>query len=325
MKTTRRFTTLLLVLSILVHLQCSKSKKEDNPGAEPRVTLKQSYPPGKYLMVMGIDQKQEIEGEGEPQSMQTTMTMEMLLDVSQPGADGSTTVKMAYTRFAMKGGGMDVDTNMPAVPPGTPQGSVDRIYRAMVGHELTMTLSADGKVVGVSGFEQLWEKLASIVPEGGEAMLAALKNEMNDESLKKMMAGGEEFMPPNAVGVGAVWHSSSTTKAPMVGDMDIEFECELTELTNTPAGKIARIAFTGTLQSEGGGSVPGGGGGVQIGGMEMTHEGSLRMNVDTGLPAEMTARQVGTIDMSVQPPRGKKLDMTSHMDQTITMTVTSAE
>ena len=327
MKTTRRVTTLLLVLSVLVHLQCSQGKKakKDNPGAEPRVTLKQSYPPGKYKMVVAMDQTQKIEGDGLPQSMQSTMTVEMLMDASQGGADGSRTVKMAYTRFGMVGSGMNVDTNAPAPAPGSPQSVVDRVYRAMIGHELVITLGSDDKVLAVTGFEALWDKVSAATPPEGQAMLASLKQSMGDESLKKMMAGGEQFMPPHPVGVGAVWHSKTTLGAPIIGDVDMEFECELAELTDTPAGKVARVTFVGKLESEGGGSLPVANAAVDMGEIDIKQEGSMLLNVANGIISKMEMRQTGTIEMSVKAPDGTTKDMTSHMDQTITTTITPAE
>lgn len=321
MKTTRRVTTLLLVLSVLAHLQCSKGTK-DNPGAEPRVTLKQAYPPGKYACVVDLVQKQKIEGEGQPQTIESSMTMEMLMAASAPDADGSTELTIRYTRFASP----FVDTNVPSnAPPGSPQDVAERVYLAMIGHDLVMKLASDGKVLQVSGVTELWDRMAAAVGADGQVMVASLKQTVNDESLKKMVAGGEQFTPPHPVGIGAVWHVSTSMEAPIVGGLDVEAECELTELTDTPAGKVARIAFTGTLGSEGGGPTPAGSDFVQLGKLEITQEGFLRMDVDTGLPVEMKMHLVGTIDMSVQPPQGKKLDMTSHIDQTVTMTITAAE
>ena len=324
MKTMRRVTLLLLVLSTLVHVQCSKRKK-DNPGVEPRVTIKQSYPPGKYSVVVDMDQKQKIEGEGSPQTMQSTMTIEMLMDVAEPAADGSTVLKMSYSRFAMKGSGMNVDTNGPSPPPGTPQAMADQAYRIMIGHELTMKMSAEGEVLSVSGIESLWEKLAASLPQGGAAMLEGLKGMVNDESLKNVMGGGEEFMPPKAMGDGAVWHTKTTTDAPIIGAIDVDFECEMTELADTPAGKVARIAFNGTMESKGGKSLSVGPAAMEFGEIEMTQEGFIRVNADTGLLVDMEMQQVGTIEMSVQQPGGKKLDMTSDLNQTIKTTITPVE
>ena len=175
----RKWLAALLILAMIPHVQCSKKRAQrpDNPGGEPKVTFKQAYPPGKYVMTQIQTMSQHLTGKDLDQELSWSTTVDMMMEVSEPDLDGRKTIKMGFTRWQADQGGILIDTDDPpvrsmgaALGTETARRTMDKLYRALLEAQLTIEIDAQGKVTKVTGIEEMFDAVARAVPEAPDAL-----------------------------------------------------------------------------------------------------------------------------------------------------------
>ncbi|MCD4824088.1 MAG: hypothetical protein K8S55_05735 [Phycisphaerae bacterium] len=329
----------LAIITLVFHVQCS-SRKEDCPGNEPRVTLKEHYPPGKYVMTYDQKMTQQVKSQGQNANISSSTLMTIHLDVNKPGADGCKTAILRYKRIEANINGIVIDTDDPPVKPkkkatgfpsihapqsqsSSPKKLLDSIFREFINARITIRLTPDDEIAKIEGSDVLWDRLAKKLPHQAQQMVSEFKKTMGDKMTMDMFSATKGMLPSKAVGVKAVWHPTITKDLPFMGKASYEAECELLDLRDTSNGKLAVVAFTSKITEDDitNKNISNMGVAIFVSDMELQHTGEFQIDVDTGIMKRFTMQQNGTVEMDASPSGGKKVTMTTKLNNSITYTV----
>lgn len=315
-QTTWGLAAVLMVLAAWGPLAHAAERRPANSGKPPRIAIKQAYRPGTFAIVMKSDVDQTIQISGRTQQTKTAQEMHAKMVVAKPDAKGITTVTITYTRMKVSNPPMvNVDTADPDSLKNSPVGS---IYAGLLQAKIVMTVDKDGKVVKVTGLEEMWDNMARTEPRLAP-VLNNIKKQMGNQMVKDLVGSGKDMLPAKPVGPGAIWHTKATRTVPLVGAAQTDVECELVGVKGT----TAQIHYVGTLKSAGGKAVEMGPGvTMTISNMDLTMDGQMQVHPVTGLVRKNTVKQKGTIQMSLKPPNGQAINMTSNLEGTTTTTTT---
>ncbi|MHC4982290.1 MAG: hypothetical protein ACYTF6_03865 [Planctomycetota bacterium] len=323
---------LLVVMGSFLPLACSKEtkeKKEDSPkdkktatqeaaepAEKPRVTLRERFHPGKYRAVMDMSGEQTVKFRGQEQKQLVSSLMEMEMDVSQPDEAGEKEIAISFTRARMKAGPMALDTDAPEEEEYGPMAAAQRTFRKLLKLKMLLTASADDKKVTFKGFDEASQRQIADDPQ-----LEMMADQMvKGASIEGMLAVNKLF-PDDPVGVGAVWHPSFKQPLGTFGEAMVKAECELKELKDTAAGKMAVIEYSGDAKKTGttdeGGMGPSG---MRLVELDMDQKGRVNFNVDKGMAENVTVKQKGKMRLEMTGPMGEKV--TTGIDQEIKVELT---
>jgi hypothetical protein len=316
MKMPRVIMVCLTGVALLSTVGCSSkpARRNDSPGKDPKVTLTATLPPGKYAGVMDMSGCITARPEGQSETkLNIAMTMETALNVEQT-AKGKTGC-LSCTRIKANMMGYQADTNTP-LPPEAIQAKgapgFDFSDRNRPPDPSRLLREALGEMVGP---KMVWE----ILPDGqpGKILRNDLDSAVKNPQMAKALQGhmnpkelAEEFggqYPKDPVGVGAIWHV--TRERPVLGtstNMSMETEYELTALQDSPTGKIAAIKYYANLCRDLNMPIEGG----TMRDVDLTFQGTMHVNVDSGLPLDNAGSLTGTLNARVQ---GKDAKMTMDM------------
>jgi len=309
--TFREMTALLALTILLSASQMRCSGKDDGPirdeepsnGSEPRVSLSIKYPPGKYEMVQSRDMSTKgtvrVGDRKQAQNSNQKMTQWGEINVT-PDTDGKSTMTMEFKRIRQetKGGPMSgvLDT---ADPGSLSDNRAAKVLTAMTGTRITMKCDANGKVTNVSGMNDMWDRVGREDPQF-RPMVGQLKTATGDKAMGDLINKSQEYLPKEPVGVGAVWYAQFNMPVPIAGDMGCEAKCKLISLKPGAAGRIATIEMRARLTSRGSRTTQLGPGSLKIDSMNMTINGQMELNVDTGLMSKQLTTIDGTMSATVQ-------------------------
>ena len=299
----RLFAPALMLLIAVAAGGCSaeRGKRTDSSGSEPRVQLQMRYPPGRYSMVRTTDLSMQVEtklaDKEQRQAINVQMSLELSLDVKATDAKGVTVVTMRFVRIKQEVDGgpitMSFDTNDRASLTGHP---VARFYAELLGVTLVMRLDGNGKPLGVTGIDALWERMGRSDPAIARAA-GQLKQQFSEQVMSDMISQEMALFPTEPVGVGGIWHVRTPLPMPMLGRMDCTYECELTKLDETPGGKTATIETYATLTGKSGQPAVGPIG-ARIDAVDMEFTGSMKLDATTGLLAQCTVDVTGSLSVT---------------------------
>lgn len=182
--------------------------------------LKFNFEKGKgydYEMTMNMDQN--IMGQKMKMDMSTYYSMDVLED------DGDVkTVTSTYDRFKMNMGiagmNIEVDSDKPLASFGTdedgndPMKMLNGLLGAIKGRQFTMKINAEGKVLEVTGFEDMAKSIVdSLGIEGtkGQQMIAQFNKQFNGESIKDQFERVLYIFPNKVIKVGDSWEKKSSS------------------------------------------------------------------------------------------------------------------
>lgn len=250
----------------------------------PKVSLKQQYPAGSYVMTttMSGDQSMSVDGQPQPaQEMKQTFVVTM--DVGEPDPAGVRTMQMAFSHVKQ-----DITVG-PQVMSYDSQGPADKqdpnLSRAMgpvTKAKIAVKIGADGKVVGASGMDEMWDAMAKETPEMA-GFARQMKGQMGDATIVDMVAKPSQMLPSGPVGPGDAWEPSIRINVPGIGELQVKQFCKLVSVEKTPAGSVAVIDYEGTAQSEKETTANMGVAGLKIRSAVFKQSGQMRFNVDTGM------------------------------------------
>ena len=312
----RRLLTVLIALAAIVPA-AARAADKPKPGG-PKVGLRVKYLPGKYLMTMTQDMKQNITAGGQEQQQTIVARMEMMMEVSKPGADGAREAKIIYKRIkqSVKMGAMsqEFDSNDPAKS----DGPLAAALKPLIGAELTLTIAADGKATKVAGLDEIIDKQAKANPAAAQR-LRQTKASMS-KSLKDMVSASARTLPSKPVAPGEKWDAESPVNVPFIGQVNVKQACTLEKVEKTAAGQIAHLSVKGTMKSDKATTTAMGPATLTVKKLEMNYDAKTRFDVKLGMAVSATTRLKGMFDMSIVSPNGAAQDMAIQMDGTVTVT-----
>jgi len=131
------------------------------------------------------------------------------------------TLAAVYKNFKMymniMGMEINVDTDKPSGPmdeaeiKANPLGTMDRIFAGIKGKEFTMKVDEDGKVLEVSGFDQIINGMLDSIAMNEDAKMqvrASLQDQFNEQAVKDQFAQVFTIFPNKSIKVGDSWDKS---------------------------------------------------------------------------------------------------------------------
>jgi len=296
------------------------AEKPDSPGAEPRVLLRQNFPPGKYRMQQATETQQTVAPSPDlpPMTVKVTQELTSEVTVSKPDAKGIKKMVLAFSRVKMSAPGLEMDSTDPASLEKTPMGE---IFKPILKTKVVMLVDEKGRTLSIKGLDAMWDEMGKTSPRMSR-FTQKMKKQMGDHMMRQMLGLGNEMVPAKPVGVGAVWHVKTAQEVPIIGKATVASECELATLERTAAGRVATIRFTADLKTTGGGDMGMGGVPLKISRMDLKQAGQIVMNADTGMVSEHTVNQKGKLGMAVGGPNGQQQEIISNIVNKTKTTIT---
>lgn len=216
-------SAIVLLLAGFTALALYNSSCQSTKSAASAKMLKFDFEKGKgydYEMTTSLDQ--EIMG----QTMKMDMSMYYSLDVKDDDGD-SKTIESKVDRFKMKsevmGMNIDVDTDQP-IPEGddkNPLVMVKKLFGAIKGQQFSMKVNAEGKVLEVSGFDDMAQTIVEslgVDEEEKEQMKKQFADQFNAESMGDQFERMWYIFPNKEVKVGDSWEKTSKISGTMPGN-----------------------------------------------------------------------------------------------------------
>lgn len=203
----------LLISGLLALLVLSAPSCQSTKSSTATKMLKFNLEKGKgYDFEMQISMDQELMG----QQVQLDMTTYYSL-VVQEEKEGVRDLDAVIDRFKMKTGAMgmnmEVDTDEPAssdtaLIKNDPIAAVKKVFSAIKGQKFTMRVNSEGKIVSVSGLENMGQKLADdmgLQGEEREDMLKGFNEKLSTEEFSQNLEKFWYIFPNKEVKVGDSW------------------------------------------------------------------------------------------------------------------------
>ncbi|MEO5946702.1 MAG: DUF6263 family protein [Chitinophagaceae bacterium] len=210
----KRIFYLLLLSGLFMAVVTTESCQSAKTSTASKM-LKFNFEKGKgydYEMIMNMDQ--EIMGQKMKMDMTTYYSMDVVED------DGAIkTVTSTYDRFKMDmniaGMNMEVDSDKPVSGDGTdPMKMLNKILGAIKGRQFTMKIDAEGKVLEVTGFEDMAKLIVdSMGIEGaeGQQLMAQFNKQFNEQSVKNQFERVLYIFPNKEIKIGDSWEKETTS------------------------------------------------------------------------------------------------------------------
>lgn len=269
------------------------------------VTLKTRYEPGTYVMTTKTDMDNiTTMPTGETMDQKITVMMVAEMEVSQRAADGTQTIRVTFKRVAQSVAGAGMAMAYDSANPASGDRMLATGLTAMLEHPMAVTMDANDKVVSVSGMDEIWDSMAAENPHMAQ-MARGMKEQFSDSYVSEMVDWSSNMMPSAPVAVGDSWNTERSLTIPMLGDLAAKQKCTLKEIKSTPAGQVAVIAFTSTMEKDQAQSpqtaapMP-----MTVSNIKIGQTGTMEMLLDSGMPQSFLAHQKMSMNMSVTPPAG---------------------
>ena len=204
-----------------------------------------------YEMILNMDQ--EIMG----QKMQMDMSTYYSMDVNAEDS-GIKTITTKIDRFKLKttvaGFNLEVDTDNPPVLSGSdptdtssvgnPLEMVNKLFGAIKGRKFSMKVNPEGKVVSVSGFEDMAAALVdsmNVDPSEREKVMKEFDKQFNGEQIKEQMERFWYIFPNKEVKVGDSWQKSTKRSGEMPGNYNSTYEVKEIEGDMVTLSEITKV------------------------------------------------------------------------------------
>lgn len=174
----------------------------------------------------------------------TNQVFDIEYKVTDINTNGNTTMLTTYKNMKM-----NQDMSMMSIvydsenpEKNTPPGSSD-MYDALIGHQSSITFNKKGKMISMTGNDELLDKMIAKAPEGvsKEQMKAGLQSQFGEEAMDNTYGNLTNFYPDHPVKVKDTWTRKDTISGTIGMIMNINYT-----LTNRKAGK-ATISMDGTI------------------------------------------------------------------------------
>lgn len=273
MKSRDLFVRIVSLFALLLIGFAQARAAEDQPKAPTgqKLDLKLNLKQGaKQNLVMTADQKIGIEMGGAKQNMNNFMSFGWTQEVQAVDEKGNATVKMTYTtvKFKMEAGAMamEYDSEKGQAPP-----AMLAWLGAISGAGFTFKVSPAGKVLEVTGADEMLQKMAEKMPAAQrDQMTQQLKGQFGAKMVENMY----DYYPDHAIDNGDTWERTQKMPEPLNADAKTKYT-----LLDHGGGK-ASIKIDGTIEAQGAGPK-----------LTGKQTGSMVVDEATGLPSKADIQQ----------------------------------
>jgi hypothetical protein len=266
------------------------------------VTLKAAYQPGSYVMTTTADMAQtSTMSSGEIMNQKFKMLMVSEMEVSQPEADGTQAMRLTFKRGSQSVEGPGMTMAYDSAEPASGNSMMGMGLAPMIDKPLTVKMDSTGKVVSVSGINEIWDNVAA-EDSRMATMAEAMKQQRGTAYITNMVDWANKMMPPGPVSVGQSWDIERPEPIAMLGEIPLKRHCTLKEIKSTPEGQAAVIEFTASLQKDKvEQATPGAAMTITATNVKMDSTGTLEVLLDSGLPLSLAADQKMSMDIVMKP------------------------
>jgi hypothetical protein len=237
------------IIAAIVVTSCQTTGKASSASK----MLKFNFEKGKdydYEMISSVDQ--EIMGH----TMQMDISAYYSMDVTEDNGNTKTiTTSIDRFKMNMEVGGMnlEVDTDKPVTDDNDSSGKknplkmVDRIFNAIKGQHFSMKVDAEGKVLEVTGFENMAQSLVDSMgldEEHSKEMIQKFNQQFNGDQMKEQFERTWYIFPNKEVKVGDTWQKKSETGGMMGGKYNSTYK--VTEIE----GDMVTLEETTKIESD---------------------------------------------------------------------------
>jgi hypothetical protein len=135
----------------------------------------------------------------------------------------------------------DSDNPPAEIPPGA------QAFSALVGNGFSMLITPQGRVLEVEGLEAMYEQMLQAIdlPDAAaeQQFRQTLEQQFGEEALKQQMNGASFEFPPEPIGIGESW--TTTTELTVLMPMVIESKYTLRSVE----GGLAELELSSTVNS----------------------------------------------------------------------------
>jgi len=244
------------------------------PAAEPdmpdQIELRLKYRPGHVTRQRVVNKavgSMKLFGLLPEQKFSQTFEQDLTIRCRSVNADGTAVVEMTMDRIAMKmsifGSNVEFDTASPATRAAEPPGTdvVRKMFSAMAGSKLTMTIGPDGRPTNVEGAREMLKKMFDQLDDGNvpgfvRKMYDQLINLFGDDNVMQDMQQYNRMIPDKGpVRVGDKWDRKWEMKIPVFnGKVEGEGQYELLAIEEFHGRRCAKIGIKESFRM--GGSPP---------------------------------------------------------------------
>ena len=264
-------------------------------SVNPRLTL---IPGENYICNMEMSKRVKQTIGGTEQVMEQNLKIAWDYDILSKNDAGNYEISAKFSRikslqkFGMQTVEFDSD-NLPEYIDPSMMG-----YKLLVGSELEMEMTPEGKVKGLSGFEEIIDKIIENlnIPESPQRdeIIKGLRDQFGNEVMRQSFEQMTVFYPGRPVVVGDSWHNDFTIDVgfPMV----VESDYTLVSRENGIADINVASVIRSNPNSEG----------IDMGVFSLIYEiegdqkGRIRLDESSGLPVQSDIQQSfsGTVSVS---------------------------
>jgi len=232
-----------------------------------------------------IEQKITQEFMGQQQTIDMTIGVIQKLDVLDVDGQGNMQIRRTYTWAKFK----QASPMMPAVDYDSSQQTTLAAgaegFAALVGQSYTTKMSPQGKVLEITGMEQLAEAVRKKAPAAPSQGPDALSTFLDKEAVRQMTESATAIYPEKPIEPGDSWTRTQVIKQGFAMITDSKWTLQKRE------GGVATIAATASVKADPNGAP------MQTQGMAMkmdlsgSQEGTIQMDEATGLVRANRGRQ----------------------------------
>ncbi len=243
---------------------------------------------------------------GEEQRMEQNLLLVWDYDIISKNDAGNYEISAKYSRIksSQRFGLQTVEFNSDKMPDYLDPSLIG--YKHLVGSELRMEVTPEGKVKRLDGFQAIIDKVIDElnIPESPQRneIISGLRNQFGDEAMRQSFEQMTAFYPDGPVDTGDSWH----TDASMNVGFPVIFETDYTLLSREDG--IANIDVVSRVRSDPKSE------GIDMGMFSLTYDitgdqkGLIKMDEASGLPVKSDFLQTfsGTVAVSGAPDLEEK-------------------
>lgn len=280
------------------------------------VRLERKYLPGNYLLTQQTRMQQDISSGSETAHQEMTMRAEMLMQVSEPDAQGNTTMRLRYRNLRqtmnMAGRTLVYDSADPDRQAPELAGTLEPLVSA----EIIVTIDGAGNVVRVRGMDEIWDRMAQQNPQFAQTA-AIMKQQMGNQTIRHMLDRTDQMLPQEPVAQGDRWKSQMTVTLPFVGELTYEQDSRLEGIRQDEGGQVAMIAYTARITTSQPKTTEMDGTELTVQAVDLRLTGTAQFDVAMGQARSETLRQEGQMRMSVPGEGGEPQTMTVDQNMSV--------
>lgn len=177
--------------------------------AQEKYTLRLNLEPGQqFNQRMAMSQTIDQMMNGITITMNQDLTLDYAYTITDRDAQGVAAIECTYQRIASKVSTQGMAVSYDSANTDTPVSAEFRPMAAMVGKSFTMRITPLGAVESIDGLSEILDAVvAEMSPEGParEQMLANLKKQFGEDTMKGLIEQAMAIYPADPVAVGDTW------------------------------------------------------------------------------------------------------------------------